>query len=102
MNIGDQAPAFSLPDTDGGEHGPDGVTAVVFTCNHCPYALGWHDRLLQLARDYDGRHLPRDQPQRRRSATRRTRTRRWGAGASRRRLADALPARREPGSGPRI
>ena len=53
MKIGDQAPTFSLPDTDGNEHGPDGVTAVVFTCNHCPYALGWHDRLLQVARDYD-------------------------------------------------
>jgi len=52
MNIGDQAPTFSLPDTDGQEHGPDGVTVVVFTCNHCPYALGWHDRLLQVARDY--------------------------------------------------
>ena len=54
MNIGDQAPAFSLPDTSGEEHGPDGVTVVVFTCNHCPYALAWHDRLLQAARDYDG------------------------------------------------
>ena len=52
MNVGDQAPTFSLPDTDGAEHGPDGVTVVVFTCNHCPYALGWHDRLLQVARDY--------------------------------------------------
>jgi hypothetical protein len=52
MNIGDQAPTFSLPDTDGQEHGPDGVTVVVFTCNHCPYALGWHERLLQVARDY--------------------------------------------------
>lgn len=52
MNIGDQAPTFSLPDTNGDEHGPDGVTVVAFTCNHCPYALGWHDRLLQVARDY--------------------------------------------------
>jgi peroxiredoxin len=52
MNIGDQAPTFSLPDTEGQEHGPDGVTVVLFTCNHCPYALGWHDRLLQVARDY--------------------------------------------------
>jgi peroxiredoxin len=52
MNIGDVAPTFSLPDTDGTEHGPDGVTVVVFTCNHCPYALGWHGRLLQVARDY--------------------------------------------------
>jgi peroxiredoxin len=53
MNIGDQAPTFSLPDTDGAERGPDGVTVVIFTCNHCPYALGWHERLLQVARDYD-------------------------------------------------
>jgi len=52
VNIGDVAPTFSLPDTDGTEHGPDGVTVVVFTCNHCPYALGWHERLLQVARDY--------------------------------------------------
>jgi peroxiredoxin len=52
MEIGDQAPTFSLPDTDGAEHGPDGVTVVAFTCNHCPYALAWHDRLLNVARDY--------------------------------------------------
>jgi hypothetical protein len=52
MNIGDQAPTFSLSDTDGEEHGPDGVTVVAFTCNHCPYALAWHDRLLDVARDY--------------------------------------------------
>ena len=56
MNIGDIAPAFELPATDGGRHyGPDGVTAVVFTCNHCPYAIAWHDRLLEVARDYEGR-----------------------------------------------
>jgi peroxiredoxin len=54
MDIGDQAPTFSLPDTDGVEHGPEGVTVVAFTCNHCPYALAWHDRLLSVARDYDG------------------------------------------------
>jgi peroxiredoxin len=52
--IGDSAPAFSLPDTDGVEHSPadDGITTVVFTCNHCPYALAWHDRLTEAARDY--------------------------------------------------
>ena len=55
--IGDPAPGFSLPDTSGREHGPAGApaTVVVFTCNHCPYALAWHDRLLALARDYAGR-----------------------------------------------
>ena len=55
LAVGDLAPDFTLPDTDGGEQSPGGApaTLVVFTCNHCPYALGWHDRLLQLARDYD-------------------------------------------------
>jgi len=28
---------------------------VVFTCNHCPYALAWHDRIAQAARDYADR-----------------------------------------------
>jgi peroxiredoxin len=52
MQLGEQAPSFSLPGTDGTEHGPDGVTVVAFTCNHCPYALAWHEGLLQVARDY--------------------------------------------------
>jgi peroxiredoxin len=54
VNVGETAPDFSLPDTNGDEHGPDGVTVVVFTCNHCPYALAWNDRILRAARDYDG------------------------------------------------
>jgi hypothetical protein len=54
--IGDTAPEFTLPDTDGAEHRfPDGPTAVVFTCNHCPYALAWHERILDVARDYADR-----------------------------------------------
>jgi peroxiredoxin len=53
MRIGDEAPTFNLPATDGREYGPDGVTVVAFTCNHCPYALAWHDRLTQVAKDYD-------------------------------------------------
>jgi peroxiredoxin len=54
IRIGDSAPDFTLPDTDGVEHSlPQGqVAAIVFTCNHCPYALAWHDRISQVARDY--------------------------------------------------
>ncbi len=57
MRPGDGAPDLTLPDTEGGEHSlrGDGVTAVVFTCNHCPYALAWHDRIAEVARDYAGR-----------------------------------------------
>jgi peroxiredoxin len=60
--VGAAAPPFDLPDTDGARHalGGDGeaaapATVVVFTCNHCPYALAWHDRLLGVARDYADR-----------------------------------------------
>ncbi len=55
--IGDPAPAFALPDTEGSTHEPGGTpaTVVVFTCNHCPYALAWHDRVIALARDYTDR-----------------------------------------------
>jgi peroxiredoxin len=55
--IGQQAAHFQLPDTQGESHSPDGnpATVVVFTCNHCPYALAWHERIMEAARDYDGR-----------------------------------------------
>ena len=49
MKVGELAKDFTLPDTDGAEQqllvgAP--ATAIVFTCNHCPYALAWHDRLV--------------------------------------------------------
>ncbi len=31
------------------------ATVVYWTCNHCPYALAWHERLLAVARDYGER-----------------------------------------------
>jgi peroxiredoxin len=50
---------FTLPDTSGAPVSlhEDGAAAavVVFTCNHCPYALAWHDRLQSVARDYADR-----------------------------------------------
>ena len=58
VSVGDPAPAFTLPDTEGGEYAlADGgsPTVVVFTCNHCPYALAWHDRIMEVASDYADR-----------------------------------------------
>lgn len=59
LALGDPMPPVALPDTDGREHvvGPAdaAATVVVFTCNHCPYALAWHDRLLKVAEDYRDR-----------------------------------------------
>jgi peroxiredoxin len=60
VSIGDKAPEFELPDTEGASwSAPNGdgasATVVVFTCNHCPYALAWHDRIADAARDYADR-----------------------------------------------
>jgi peroxiredoxin len=58
--VGDPAPSFELPDTDGemhrlGDPSPEvRATVVYWTCNHCPYALAWQERLHQVARDYSG------------------------------------------------
>ena len=60
LSIGASAPTHELPDTEGNRHAlhEDGATTVVvFTCNHCPYALAWHDRLAGVAADYDVRFL---------------------------------------------
>jgi len=56
--MGERAPDFELPGTDGERHRlaeRAAATVVYWTCNHCPYALAWHDRLLEVARDYSAR-----------------------------------------------
>jgi peroxiredoxin len=55
LSIGDPVPHFRLPAAEGGESGLGEHTpaVVVFTCNHCPYALAWHDRILDVAREVD-------------------------------------------------
>jgi peroxiredoxin len=57
--IGDPVAPFTLPRVDGGELTVDpsarSATVVVFTANHCPYALAWHERIQQVARDYADR-----------------------------------------------
>jgi len=55
MKIGDPAPAFRLPGTDGKSYGLDDfqdaeVLVVVQMCNHCPYVIGYQDRMMELAR----------------------------------------------------
>jgi peroxiredoxin len=59
ISIGDTAPDFSLPATGGGTEslrdGDSAATVVYWTCNHCPYALAWHDRMLEADRDYADR-----------------------------------------------
>lgn len=45
LQIGDKAPDFSLPATDGKEYSladfaGDRYLVIFFTCNHCPYVIG--------------------------------------------------------------
>lgn len=60
MPLGTAAPPFSLPATDGETYSLASfadakVLVVVFTCNHCPYAIAAEDRLVTLQRDYAAR-----------------------------------------------
>ena len=61
LAVGEAAPVFTLPDARGGEVTLDPTaaqaTVVVFTAGGCPYALAWHDRIQQVARDYEGRDV---------------------------------------------
>lgn len=57
MPVGTKAPAFSLPAADGKSYSLESfrdakVLVVIFTCNHCPYALALEPRFLELQRDY--------------------------------------------------
>jgi len=56
ISTGDIPPDFELPGTDGAAHalgaGEDPATVVYWTCNHCPYAIAWEERMHRLAADY--------------------------------------------------
>jgi peroxiredoxin len=60
LEIGDAAPDFRLPGVDGKDHSLGDfakakLLAVVFTCNHCPTAQAYEDRIIQLHADYKDR-----------------------------------------------
>ncbi|MGB3634224.1 MAG: thioredoxin family protein [Rubrobacteraceae bacterium] len=57
LNTGDEAISFRLPGVDGETHSltdyaGKAAVAVVFTCNHCPYARAWEDRIVSIQSDY--------------------------------------------------
>jgi thiol-disulfide isomerase/thioredoxin len=60
LAIGSAAPDFDLPGVDGknrklADFGDAKVLVVVFTCNHCPTAQAYEDRLIRLHDDYVGK-----------------------------------------------
>ncbi len=57
LAIGAKAPDFHLPGADGrtwslADFDKYKVLAVVFSCDHCPTAQAYEDRLIRTARDY--------------------------------------------------
>lgn len=56
LDIGAVAPDFSLPDVSGRFYGlkdfPGKVFVIFFTCNHCPTAQAYEDRMIQFTNDY--------------------------------------------------
>src|SRR3954468_25002266 len=59
LGVGDLAPCLVLTDVHGEtvtvDPAQSRATVVVFTSNGCPYALAWHDRIQEVARDYAAR-----------------------------------------------
>jgi len=57
LAIGSPAPDFSLPGVDGQVHklsdyASSPILVIVFTCNHCPIAQMYEQRIQKLANDY--------------------------------------------------
>jgi len=57
LEIGAKAPDFSLPATDGKvyslkDFASSKVLVIIFTCNHCPTAQAYEERIKQLVTDY--------------------------------------------------
>src|SRR5689334_20437177 len=62
LEVGSQAPDFSLPGIDGKTHklsdyAGSRLLAIVFTCNHCPTAQLYESRIKKLVDDYQSKSV---------------------------------------------
>src|SRR5216683_3793766 len=62
LSIGTAAPDFKLPGVDGRDYSLKDfakakVVVVIFTCNHCPTAQAYEDRIIKLAADYRDKNV---------------------------------------------
>ena len=57
LEIGKPAPDFNLPGVDGRNYSfkdfaDKEILVIIFTCNHCPTAQSYEDRIIQMVKDY--------------------------------------------------
>src|SRR6266498_5492242 len=62
LAIGSKAPAFSLKGVEGKTYSLTSfskykILVIIFTCNHCPTAQAYEDRIIQLAKDYQPKNV---------------------------------------------
>ena len=62
LAIGSKAPAFSLKGVNGkiyslASFSKYKILVIIFTCNHCPTAQAYEDRIIQLAKDYQPKNV---------------------------------------------
>jgi len=62
LEIGEQAPDFSLPGVDGKSYSLKDfaeakLLVVIFTCNHCPTAQAYESRIIKLHADYHNKSV---------------------------------------------
>src|ERR1700749_845426 len=62
LAIGSAAPDFNLPGVDGKSYSLTSfakadLLVVVFTCNHCPTAQAYEDRIIKIADDYKSKNV---------------------------------------------
>jgi len=63
LHVGDKAPDFKLMNVDGekvslADYKEANGFIVTFTCNHCPYAVMYEDRLIALHREFAPKGYP--------------------------------------------
>jgi len=62
LSIGSAAPTFNLPATDGkmyslASFATKKILVVIFSCNHCPTAQAYEDRIIGLTKDYSSKSV---------------------------------------------
>jgi peroxiredoxin len=61
--VGDRAAGFSLKNVDGSivslaDYNASKGVIVIFTCNHCPFAKAYENRIIELHKEFAGKGVP--------------------------------------------